>query len=161
MPLVSAAQPNHPLIDGRQSHRAMQIRRGVQVLLGEQGFAVLPEMVLATGRRADLVGLGPQGAIWIVEIKSSIQDFQVDQKWPEYRDYCDCFTFATLPDVPTAIFPPDEGLLVADQYGGDVIRAPNELPLNAARRKAITLRFARAAAQKLMAAEWAADSTSD
>ena len=47
----------------------MVIRRGVQRLLSEMGAHVLPELSLATGRRADLVALTRQGDIWIVEIK--------------------------------------------------------------------------------------------
>ena len=47
------------------------------------------ELPLASGRRADLVALRHDGEIWIVEIKSSIEDFRVDQKWPDYRLHCD------------------------------------------------------------------------
>ena len=34
------------------------------------------------------------GSIWIIEIKSSIEDFRCDGKWPEYAGYCDQFYFA-------------------------------------------------------------------
>ncbi len=40
-----------------------------------------------------------QGDIWIIEIKSSIEDFRVDRKWPEYRLHSDRFFFATHPEV--------------------------------------------------------------
>lgn len=74
MTLVSVAV-NNPLIDGRQSDRAMMIRRGVQILLAEMRFAILPELTLSNGRRADLIALSDKGEIWIVEIKSSVEDF--------------------------------------------------------------------------------------
>lgn len=147
---------NNPLIDGRQSERAMLVRRGVQVLLHEMRLAVLPELALANGRRADLVGLSEKGEIWIIEIKSSIEDFRVDRKWPDYRAYCDRLFFATHPDVPLDIFPEDCGLLLSDGYGAHLLREAPEHKLPPATRKAVTLDFSRSAAQRLMMAEWAA-----
>ncbi len=79
MPLVSLGQTS-PLIDGRQSENAMLVRRGVQRLFLELGLAVMPELPLASGRRADLVALTRSGEIWIVEIKSSIEDWRVDRE---------------------------------------------------------------------------------
>lgn len=147
---------NNPLIDGRQSHRAMLVRRGVQILLHDMRLAVLPELALANGRRADLVGLSEKGEIWIVEIKSSIEDFRVDRKWPEYRAYCDRLFFATHPELPLDIFPEDCGLLLSDGYGAHLLREAPEHKLPPATRKAVTLDFSRSAAQRLMMAEWAA-----
>ena len=88
MPIVSLHGDN-PLKDGRQSARAMQIRRGMQRQLIEMRHVTLPELPLKSGRRADLVTLSVKGEIWIIEIKSSIEDFRVDRKWPEYRNFCD------------------------------------------------------------------------
>ena len=87
MTIVSIHNDN-PLIDGRQSDRAMMVRRGVQRMLMEMRHAVLPELTLASGRRADLISLSDKGEIWIVEIKTSIEDFRVDRKWPDYRRHC-------------------------------------------------------------------------
>ena len=143
-------------IDGRQSDRAMLVRRGVQILLNDMRFAVLPELALANGRRADLVGLSEKGEIWIIEIKSSIEDFRVDRKWPDYRAYCDRLFFATHPEVPLDIFPDDCGLLLSDGYGAHLLREAPEHKLPPATRKAVTLDFSRSAAQRLMMAEWAA-----
>ena len=147
---------NNPLIDGRQSERAMLVRRGVQVLLNDMRLAVLPELALANGRRAELVGLSERGEIWIIEIKSSIEDFRVDRKWPDYRAYCDRLFFATHPDVPLDIFPADCGLLLSDGYGAHLLREAPEHKLPPATRKSVTLDFSRTAAQRLMMAEWAA-----
>ncbi len=147
---------NNPLIDGRQSERAMLVRRGVQVLLNDMRLAVLPELALSNGRRADLVGLSERGEIWIIEIKSSIEDFRVDRKWPDYRAYCDRLFFATHPDVPLDIFPADCGLLLSDGYGAHLLREAPEHKLPPATRKSVTLDFSRTAAQRLMMAEWAA-----
>ena len=113
-------------------------------------FATLPELVLATGRRADVAALHRTGLIWIIEIKSSVQDFRTDSKWHEYRDYCDAFFFAVPPDLPRDILPEDTGLIVADAYGAEILREAPEHRLPAARRKAVTLRFARAASGRLM-----------
>jgi len=152
MTIVSIGVSN-PLIDGRQSDRAVLIRRGVQILFSNMGLALLPELTLANGRRADLVTLSSKGEIWIIEIKSSIEDFRVDRKWPEYRNYCDRLFFATHPGVPEDIFPPDCGLIVSDGYGAHVSREAPEHRLAPATRKSITLTYARVATQRLMQAE--------
>lgn len=154
MPIVSPI-PQNPLADGRQSERAMIVRRGVQRLMKEMGAHVLPELSLVTGRRADLVALTRQGAIWIIEIKSSVEDFRVDRKWPEYRLHSDRFFFATHPDVPAAIFPEECGFILSDGYGAEILREAPEHRLPPATRKALMLRIARAGAARLLAAELA------
>src|SRR5689334_24434518 len=102
--------------DGRQSAAALAIARGASRLLRRHGLAVIPELPLPDGRRADLAALGPKGEVWIVEIKSSVIDFQVDRKWPVYRFHCDRLFFAVAPDFPAAILPEETGLIVADGY---------------------------------------------
>ena len=154
MPIVSPVALN-PLADGRQSERAMLVRRGVQRLLIEMGAVAIPELCLATGRRADLVALTRKGDIWIVEIKSSVEDFRTDRKWPEYRLYCDRFFFATHPGVPEVIFPAEAGFILSDGYGAEMLREAPEHRLPAPVRKALTLRIARAGAARLTAAEMA------
>jgi hypothetical protein len=135
--------------DGRQSETALRVQRGASRLLREAGFAVLPEFTLASGRRADLAALGAKGEVWIVEIKSSLQDFFSDGKWHEYWEFCDRLYFACAPEMDAAILPTEAGLIVADHWGGEIIRHPAEAPLNAARRKSVALAFARAAALRL------------
>lgn len=154
MPLISAI-PMNPLIDGRQSERAMIVRRGVQRLLMDMGMHVLPEISLASGRRADLLALTRQGDIWIIEIKSSIEDFRVDRKWPEYRLFSDRLFFATHPGVPADIFPEECGFILSDGYGAEMLRDAPEHRLPASTRKALMLRIARAGAARLLAAELA------
>lgn len=155
MPIVTALPTSFPLADGRQSERAMVIRRGVQRLLVEMGAAVLPELPLASGRRADLVALTRRGDIWIIEIKSSVEDFLVDRKWHEYRTHSDRLFFASHPDVPAEIFPADCGFILSDGYGAEILREAPEHRLPSATRKALMLRFARAGAGRLTAAEMA------
>lgn len=135
--------------DGRQSLAAAAICRGTRRLLRSLGLACIPEMPLASGRRADLVGLGADCAIWIVEVKSSVEDFRADRKWPEYRWHCDRLFFATAPHVPLEIFPEDAGLIVADGYGAEIVRAAPEHKLAGATRRSMLLRFARMAALRL------------
>ena len=147
--------PINLLHDGRQSERAMVVRRGVQRLLLAMGAVVLPEISLSTGRRADLVALTRKGDIWIIEIKSSVEDFRVDRKWPEYRLHSDRFFFATHPDVPASIFPEECGFILSDGYGAEIMRDAPEHRLAPATRKALMLRIARAGAARLTAAELA------
>lgn len=135
--------------DGRQSERALAIRRGVARHFGGLDATCLFEATLANGRRSDVIAIFPDGKIEIVEVKSSVADFNADQKWPEYRDFCDAFWFATAPDVPSDIFPEDEGLIIADPYGAHIMRPARREALHASRRKALTLRLARLAAGRL------------
>ena len=152
MPIVSPFVRN-PLEDGRQSERALLVRRGVQRLFLALGVPTLPELSLASGRRADLVALGPKGEIIIVEIKSSVEDFRADSKWWEYRQHCDRFYFATHPDVPAHIFPEETGFILSDGHGAEILRESPEHPLPGATRKALLIRIARAGAGRLLALE--------
>lgn len=136
--------------DGRQSERARAISRGTQRALAVRGFRAIPELSLADGRRADLVAVDEAGAIWIVEIKSSLEDFRSDSKWPDYRAWCDRLYFAVAPDFPVEVLPEETGLILADRYGGEIVREAPEHKLAGARRKAVMLRFARVAAGRLM-----------
>ena len=136
--------------DGRQSATAVAVARGTARLLHSLGHARVTELPLASGRRADIVALHQDGEVWIIEIKSSIEDFRADRKWPDYRLHCDRLFFATASHVPAEIFPPDAGLIVADAFGGCLIRAAPEHRLSAATRKAMMLRFAHAAATRLL-----------
>jgi hypothetical protein len=138
-----------PSPDGRQSQTAAAVQRGLCRLLRDHGFSVLTEVTLASGRRADVMALKPDGGLWIVEIKSSPEDFLVDQKWPLYRDYCDALFFAAPSTLDHRILPEDAGLIVADQYGAEILRDAPSHSLSSARRKAVTLLFARVAAQRL------------
>ena len=127
-----------PIVDNRQSPTALRVQRGVMRLLRAQhDYACLPEVPLANGRRADLVGIGPQGEVWIVEIKSSLADYQLDTKWPQYKDFCDRFFFAKPPELDPDIFPPAEGLIVADGHDAALLRMAPHQPLQPARRKAL------------------------
>lgn len=135
--------------DGRQSETALMVQKGVCRLLRAAGFATLTEFTLVTGRRADVIALNDSGSIWIVEIKSSLEDFRADSKWPEYWDYCDRLFFAIPQAMAQEIIPASTGLIVADSWGADILRHPDEALLHASRRKALTLAFARAAAFRL------------
>src|SRR5262245_63860395 len=105
-----------------QSPPACDIGRGVGRLFKAYGFAPLSEVTLASGRRADVIGLSQAAEIWLVEIKSCLDDFRVDQKWPQYREFCDRFFFAVGPTFPREVLPADTGLIVADRYGGEILR---------------------------------------
>lgn len=148
----SAAHSTVPLTgDGFYAPGAVAILRGVQRLLRARNFESLAEVPLGNGRRADVLGIGPAGEAWIIEIKSSIADFRADHKWRDYRDYCDGLFFAVAPDFPIEILPYDAGLILADAYSGDVIRMASAHTLAPARRKTLVLQFARIAAMRLTA----------
>jgi hypothetical protein len=137
--------------DGRQSPTALAVARGTTRLLHQLGFSAVSELPLPSGRRADLVALNGAGDIWIVEIKSSVEDFRADQKWTDYRAHCDRLFFATTLEVPCGIFPKDTGLIVADAFGAQVTCEAPIHRLHASTRKSMMLSFARCAALRLQA----------
>jgi hypothetical protein len=134
--------------DGRQSPAALAICTGVRRLLSGLGYASVTELTLASGRRADIIALGPDGCVWIVEVKSSLADFRADGKWPEYREFCDRFFFAVANGFPLDVLPDETGLILADGFGAAMVREPAEHRMAAARRKAVMLRFAHSAANR-------------
>lgn len=136
-------------LDRRQSETALVIARGTARLLRSLGFSYLSEVPLPSGRRADLVALNERGEIWIVEIKSSLADLRADGKWPDYRLHCDRLFFAFTQEMSCDLFPGDTGLIVADAYGAHLQCEAPEHKLPAATRKAMMLRFAMTAAQRL------------
>ena len=138
-----------PPLDRRQSETALAIARGTARLLRSLGFSCISELPLPSGRRADLVALNDKGEIWIVEIKSSVEDLRADQKWQDYRMHCDRLFFATTVEVPCEIFPSETGLIVADAFGAQIVCEAPEHKLHASTRKSMMLGIARAAALRL------------
>jgi hypothetical protein len=124
------------------------VTRGAARLLAALGYAPLAEVVLPNGRRADIMALGPKGELVIAEVKSGPEDYLTDRKWGEYMPYCDAFYFAVAPEFPRELLPDEPGLIVADGFGGAVLRDAPLVPLVAARRKALTLAFGRLAASR-------------
>jgi hypothetical protein len=124
------------------------LTRGVWRLFRDLGLSAMAEVRLPNGRRADMAGLCPKGRLVIAEIKSCQADFSADAKWEDYLPFCDEFYFAVGADFPRALLPCTEGLIVADGFGGAVVRQALRRPMAPARRKAITLRFARQAAAR-------------
>lgn len=135
---------------------AQDVARGVSRWLWRAGIAPLTEVPLGNGRRADVVGLGPDGRITLVEIKVSLADLRGDVKWPEYLDYCDRYFWAVphgfpLGDFDDAWFQPARaGLICADRWDAAEIRPAHWIALSGTRRKTETLRFARRAAQRVL-----------
>ena len=136
---------------------AVDVCRGVSRLLVRAGVAPLSEVPLGCGRRADILGLDPQGRLTLVEIKVSLADLRGDRKWPDYLDYCDRFFWAVpagfdLSPLDGAAFLPERtGIIVADRYDAAIVREAKSEPLPAHVRKRCTLAFARRAARRLAA----------
>lgn len=118
-------------------------------MLADESFAVLTEFPTRSSRRMDVCALGPKGEIWCIEVKSSRADFKSDAKWQDYLDWCDRLFFAVPDGFPEEILPLDHGLIRTDTWDAEIIREAGEAPLAPARRKSVTLRFARLAADRL------------
>lgn len=123
--------------------------RGACRLMRQMGHSVLLELPLPDGRRADIFAVGRGGEFVIVEVKSSIEDWRVDEKWPDYLGWCDQLYVAVPVDFPPSLIPEEIGLIVADSYGGEILRAPPRRPVAAARRKALLIDCARLASERL------------
>ena len=135
--------------DRRQSPIAAELQRGVCRRFRAEGLSVVTELSLANGRRADVVALSAGGDVVIAEIKSCLLDYESDGKWKNYLPFCDRLYFAVAADFPRGVIPISAGLILADRYGAELVREPVEERLSAARRKAMMLTFARAAALRL------------
>ena len=129
--------------------RALDLARGIGRMFAAMNQASVTEFTVRNGRRADVLALDSKGRFTIVEVKTSVADFQSDAKWPDYLDYCDFYYFGVPEDFPADILPQEHGLIVADRYGAAIVRQAAESPINAARRKAQTLAFAIQAARRL------------
>jgi hypothetical protein len=149
----AAASADQILGTGAWHATALDIARGASRYLRALGCAVVAELPLADGRRADLMALDPRGVITILEVKSCLADFRMDHKWEDYRQWCDRFYFAVDNAFPLAHIPGDCGLIIADRFDAEALREAPEHRLDAARRKAVTLRFARCAAFRLHGAD--------
>jgi hypothetical protein len=125
------------------------LARGVCRHLRQYDFTCIEEFVPDTGLRVDVMALGPKGELWVIECKSSRADFQSDNKWHGYLEWCDRYFWAVDADFPTELLPEDTGLIIADAYDAEVIHMPDEEKLAAARRKKLTLKFARNSASRL------------
>lgn len=136
------------MLELKRPDKTQIITQGAQRALYDLGFAAILEFTLKIGRRADLCGINDKGEIIILEVKSSLEDFKCDNKWHEYQDYCDIFYFAVAGDFPIHLIPDDIGYFICDAFGGQIIRPSIKTPLSAPRRKAVTLQFARQAANK-------------
>jgi hypothetical protein len=145
-----SSMPGIQLGDFVPDGQAGDLARGVMRLFGDLGQSCLAELPLGNGRRVDVMALDRGGLLSVVEIKTTAADYRSDRKWHEYLAYCDAFYFAVPETFERSLLPDGVGIIVADSWGGAIITASPEFKLAPARRKAVTLRFARAAGHRLM-----------
>lgn len=131
------------------SPTAQLLARGLCRHLAQAGFSTLTELILPNGRRVDVIGIDRAGAIVVAEVKSSIADFRSDRKWRDYLEYCDRFYFVVGEAFPTELIPAECGLYVADAYGASLVREADAVAIAGSRRRALLLRFATIAADRL------------
>lgn len=127
------------------------LARGVCRHLRQHDFVSVEELSPTKGLRVDVMALGSKGEIWVIECKSSRADFQSDSKWQGYLPWCDQFFWAVDQDFPTELLPDDTGLIIADGYDAEILRMGPETKLTSARRRALTMKFARTAAIRTQA----------
>ncbi len=135
-------------LDRLRRQRTSAITNGALRLCLEIGFAPVLEFSLKIGRRADICAINEKGELLIIEVKSGLEDFKADNKWHEYIEYCDHFYFAIDNEFPKEILPNDTGIIVADSFGGAIIRRPKSNSISAQRRKSIYISLGRTAALK-------------
>ena len=122
---------------------------GVQALFYDLGYCSITEMRLSSGRRVDVIGLDRRGRFAVAEIKTNLADLRSDQKWPEYLAFCDVFYFAVPVNFPIEIVPTETGLIVADQFGGEILRPSQHHIMTMGRRNRQIMQFARTAGMRL------------
>lgn len=142
---MGTPQPVRPI----RPEITIAVCRGASRLMRQSAYSVLLEMPLPDGRRSDILAVSSNGELAIVEVKSSVEDWQADAKWPDYLDWCDLLYVAVPVDFPRELIPQDLGLIVADAYGGEFLRMPARRPLAAARRKSLLIDCARVASERL------------
>ena len=125
------------------------LARGVCRHLITHDFVAIEEFVPDRGLRVDVMALGPKNEIWVVECKSSRADFQSDNKWHGYLEWCDRYFWAVDEQFPTELLPAETGLIIADSYDAEIVRMAPETKLAPARRKKLISKFARNAALRL------------
>jgi len=125
------------------------LARGMARHLAGLGFVSLEEFPPIKGLRVDLLALGRKSEIWIIECKSSREDFMSDEKWRNYLPWCDQYFWAVPTDFPVDILPEQTGVFWADGYDAELMRDAPISTLSPARRKSIIHRFARRAARRL------------
>ena len=125
------------------------LARGMARHLAGLGFVSLEEFPPIKGLRVDLLALGRKSEIWIIECKSSREDFMSDEKWQNYLPWCDQYFWAVPTDFPVDILPEQTGVFWADGYDAELMRDAPIRTLSPARRKSIIHRFARRAARRL------------
>ena len=133
--------------------RQLSIRRAATALCLHHAWVALHEMPLPNGRRADLLALRPDGGFVCIEVKSGVRDFLADDKWPDYRAFCDSLYFAVDASFPLDLLPGEVGIIVACDREAAMVRAAPAHPLPAARRRGLLQRFATIAATRLGALE--------
>lgn len=126
-----------------------RLARGAARYLTNLGAGVVAEFRLPSGRRLDLLALLPDGRLWGIEVKSGIEDFLADRKWPDYLDWCDALYFCVDPGFPLAVLPEQAGVMAADSFDAHVVREAPAHTLHASRRKAMTVRFGLVAGRRL------------
>ena len=147
---MSLRMPDDNIQYKRSNYQPGQLlARGVCRHLRSLDFVCAEELVPTRGLRVDVMALGPKGEIWIVECKSSRADFLSDHKWQGYLEWCDRFFWAVDGHFPTELLPDETGLIIADAYGGEVVRLAPEDKLTSVRRKVVIQKFARTAAMRL------------
>lgn len=143
--------PEPPLPESLPPMPGQRLARGVARALRQFDFVSVEDFVPAPGLRVDLLALGPNGEVWVIECKSGRADFRADRKWQGYLEWCDRFFWAVDGDFPTALLPEGTGLILADAYDAEILRMGPETPLPGARRKVMVQKFARHAASRLQA----------
>lgn len=128
------------------------LARGVSRHLRTHDFATALEFVPQRGLRVDVMALGAKGELWVIECKSSRNDYNSDHKWQGYLEWCDRFFWCVDADFPVEILPPGTGLIIADKYDAQIMHYGPESKLSPARRKSLTLALARSSMFRLQSA---------
>ncbi|MGB7404373.1 MAG: MmcB family DNA repair protein [Pacificimonas sp.] len=153
-----ASAVSESIVDLPAPLTARDVARGIGRLFWQRRMTSLTEVMLPGGRRVDMMALGEDGRLTVVEIKVSVADLRGDRKWPDYLAWCDEFYWGIPAGFDASLLEEDCfepgacGLLVADRFEAAELRPPCGDKLAPARRKKATALFAKTAAARVMRA---------
>ncbi len=134
----------------KKSKSLSGIARGVMRHFDQIGLSSLSEFSPIKGLRVDIITLGMSNEIWIIECKSSQNDFKSDRKWHNYLDWCNRYFWAVDANFPIDILPINTGIIIADAYDASILREAPLNKLSPARKKKVIKSIAKSACNRLL-----------
>ncbi len=67
--------------------------RFLKIVSRRENLIIFKEVHLSPSLRADILSLSWKDKVTVIELKTCREDFEKDEKWQKYMDFCDYFWF--------------------------------------------------------------------